>query len=75
MNAPNTRRPTDSYRFEASVRVAAWTWVGKRIAGLVARHQALQTARKLSALSDRELLDVGLLRADIDRVAGERSRA
>ena len=75
MNASNTRRPTDSYRFEASVRRAAWTWVGKRIAALVARHQALQTARKLSALSDRELLDVGLLRADIDRVAGERSRA
>jgi uncharacterized protein YjiS (DUF1127 family) len=75
MNTPNTRRPTDSYRFEASVRRAAWTWLGKQIAALIARHQALQTARRLSALSDRELLDVGLLRADIERVAGERSRA
>jgi uncharacterized protein YjiS (DUF1127 family) len=75
MNATNTRRPTDSYRFEAAVRRTAWTWLGKQIAALIAHHQALQTARTLSALSDRELLDVGVLRSDIERVAGKRSRA
>jgi uncharacterized protein YjiS (DUF1127 family) len=75
MNASNTRRPIATYRFEAAVRRTAWTWLGKQIAALIARHQALQTARRLSALSDRELLDVGLLRSDIERVAGKRSRA
>lgn len=31
----------------------------------------VQTRNELSALTDRELLDLGLLRADIDRVARE----
>jgi uncharacterized protein YjiS (DUF1127 family) len=30
-----------------------------------------ETRRQLGALTDRELLDLGLLRADIDRVARE----
>ena len=47
----------------------AWAWPGKVIAALVARSRARQTERELAVLSDRELRDVGLLRADLHRVA------
>jgi uncharacterized protein YjiS (DUF1127 family) len=69
MNAPNTRRPIDTYRFEAAVRRAAWGWLSGRIATLVANYKARQTARELALLSDQELRDVGLLRAEIGAAA------
>ena len=69
MNAPQTRRPTDLYRFEAALRGAAWTWVARVVAAAVARLEARQTARELSALTDRELHDIGLRRADIEDAA------
>ncbi|HSD43006.1 MAG TPA: DUF1127 domain-containing protein [Burkholderiales bacterium] len=70
MNAPaTTRRPADVYRFEAAVRRLAWTWLTERIAALVARYRAQQTVRELAVLDDRELRDVGLLRADIVQAA------
>jgi len=76
MNAPSRiTRPTDIYRFEARVRHAAWGWFGERIAALVAKHKARQTARALAILSDEELRDVGLLRADIDQAAANGSSA
>ncbi len=73
MNAPNTRRPTDLYRFEAALRGAAWTWVARAIASAVARLKARQTLRELSALTDRQLHDIGLRRADIEDVAASSS--
>jgi uncharacterized protein YjiS (DUF1127 family) len=69
------RRPTDVYRFEAAVRGAAWGWLGEQIAALVAKHRGRQTARELAVLSDQELRDVGLLRAEIDQVAANGSSA
>jgi uncharacterized protein YjiS (DUF1127 family) len=65
---PGTRRPFD-YRFEAALRGAAWAWCLGRIASAVARFKARQTVRELALLSDGQLRDVGLLRADIERVA------
>jgi uncharacterized protein YjiS (DUF1127 family) len=75
MNAPSNiiRRSTNSYRFEAAVRRAAWRSFGERIAALVAKYRARQTARELAVLSDRELRDVGLLRAEIDQAAADGS--
>jgi uncharacterized protein YjiS (DUF1127 family) len=70
-----TRRSTNSYRFEAAVRRAAWRSFGARIAALVAKYRARQTARALSVLSDQELRDVGLLRAEIEQVAANGSSA
>lgn len=74
MNASNTR-PTDMYRFEAAVRRAAWGWFGIRAAAFVARHRARQTARLLSVLSDQELRDIGLLRANIVEAAAKSASA
>jgi uncharacterized protein YjiS (DUF1127 family) len=68
-------RPTDVYRFEASVRSAAWGWFGNRIAMFVARHRARQTARMLAVLSDQELRDIGLLRANIGEAAAKSASA
>ena len=36
---------------------------------IAARRQRVQTERELSALSDRELRDLGIVRADIPRIA------
>jgi uncharacterized protein YjiS (DUF1127 family) len=70
MNAPsNTKRPVDLYRFEAGLRSAAWTWVARAIASAVARYKARQTARELSALTDEQLRDIGLRRAEIEAIA------
>ena len=69
MNTSSVRRPTYPYRFEAAVRRAAWGWLGRQIAAFVAWHQAARTARALSALSDQQLLDIGLLRGDIREAA------
>jgi len=68
-------RPTDTYRFEAGVRSAAWGSLGNRIAMLVARHRARQTARMLAVLSDQELHDIGLLRANIVEAAAKSASA
>ncbi|WP_212525533.1 DUF1127 domain-containing protein [Actibacterium sp. MT2.3-13A] len=39
------------------------------LATLVARHEARATRKALSQLTDRQLEDIGLLRADIARIA------
>ena len=69
MNAPNTRRPTDLYRFEAALRSAAWTWVARAVASAVVRLKTRQTIRQLNELTDRQLFDIGLHRAEIKDVA------
>ncbi|HLB15692.1 MAG TPA: DUF1127 domain-containing protein [Burkholderiales bacterium] len=75
---PGTRRPFD-YRFEAALRRAAWAWLGARIVSAVAavavRHRARRTIRELGILSDRELRDIGLCRAEIEEVAAGSSGA
>lgn len=74
MNAPsNSRRPVDLYRFEAALRSAAWTSVASAIASALARIKTRQTIRELRALSDRQLHDIGLRRADIEEVAANSS--
>ena len=69
---PSTRRPFD-YRFEAALRRAAWAWLGERtasaLATVAARLGARRTIRELEILSDRELRDIGLCRAEIEQVA------
>jgi uncharacterized protein YjiS (DUF1127 family) len=76
MNAlSNTRRPTDVYRFEAATRRMAWIWLAEQIETLIAKRRARQTARLLASLSDRELSDVGLLRAEIGAAAAKAARA
>jgi len=70
----NTRRPVvDLYRFEAGLRRAAWTWLARTVASALARLKTRQTIRELGALSDRQLNDIGLRRADIDDVAANSS--
>jgi uncharacterized protein YjiS (DUF1127 family) len=68
------RQPVDVYRFEAVLRRAAWAWLGRRIAAFVAKARARRTVRELSALSERDLQDVGLLRADICAAAARSAR-
>jgi len=68
-------RPIDTYRFEAAVRRTAWGWLAGRIAMFVARHRARQTASVLAVLSDQELRDIGLLRAEIGAAAAKSATA
>ncbi len=69
----NARRPVDLYRFEAGLRSAAWASLARAVASVVARVKAKETIRELSALSDRQLHDIGLRRADIERIAANGS--
>jgi uncharacterized protein YjiS (DUF1127 family) len=69
MNESNSRRPADLCRFEVTLRSAAWVWVGRAFAAVIARHRMRQTIRALSATTDRQLFDIGLRRGDIKEVA------
>lgn len=60
---PNLRAPTTSPVRKAGLAA----WLSRRIAGLVARHHNMQAARELAGMTDRELLDVGITRADLSR--------
>lgn len=44
-------------------------FAGKLMASIAAWNDARQTRNELAKLTDRELDDIGLTRADIDRVA------
>jgi uncharacterized protein YjiS (DUF1127 family) len=71
----STRRPVDLYRFEAALRSAAWTSAARAIASAVARLGARRSMRELAALTDRQLRDIGLRRAEIeDGAAGGSAR-
>ncbi len=75
MNGSHARPIYNTYRFEAAVRRAAWGRFAERIAMLVARYRARQTVRQLAALSDQELRDIGLLRAEIGEAAAKSATA
>jgi uncharacterized protein YjiS (DUF1127 family) len=47
------------------------TKVGRLLDGLAAKRETRRAIRELSALSDRELLDIGVTRAEIHRAASQ----
>ena len=57
----------DDSTLEVAVRHAAWKWFCGWIANVIHQRLVRRTMRELQALSDRELRDIGLLRADIER--------
>jgi uncharacterized protein YjiS (DUF1127 family) len=61
-------------RSKAPLLGAARAWFIARIAAPIEKYKARQTVRELSVLPDRELRDIGLLRADIPEVATAASR-
>lgn len=69
----NMQRP-QVYPSEARIARAGGAWFRERIASLVAKSKARHTVRELSSLSDRDLRDIGLLRADIPEVGIAASR-
>jgi uncharacterized protein YjiS (DUF1127 family) len=44
------------------------TWLSRQISGLIAWRRDSQAIRELSAMSDRELMDIGVSRGDLPRV-------
>ena len=62
-------RLIDNGQLEIAIRRAAWAWLRRRIAARIAKSTVRQTIRELSVLSNRQLRDIGLLRADIHRAA------
>jgi uncharacterized protein YjiS (DUF1127 family) len=63
---PNLRAPAVAPREVRHGGLAAW--LSRRVAGFVAWRRNNEAAGELSAMSDRELLDIGLSRADVGRV-------
>jgi uncharacterized protein YjiS (DUF1127 family) len=62
-----------SLRASASVRATGRksglaTWLSRQISGLIAWRRDSQAIRELSAMSDRELMDIGVSRGDLPRV-------
>ncbi len=68
---PARLRSLKLYRLEAEIRRAAWASVRAQVASLVARFRTRQTIRELNILSDRQLRDLGLLRAEIGEAAAK----
>jgi uncharacterized protein YjiS (DUF1127 family) len=54
-----------------SVRARLYGQIRRVLDGLAAKRETRRAIRELSALSDRELRDIGVTRADICRVASE----
>ena len=50
-------------------------WISRRIAGVMSWYRDSQAAQELSLMSDRELSDIGLSRADVGRVFQSRFNA
>ena len=63
---PNLRTPPVSPRVARRGGLAAW--LSHRLAAFLAWRRDSQATAELSSMSDRELLDIGLTRADITRV-------
>ena len=43
-------------------------WLSRRVAGFIAWYRDSEAALELSAMSDRELMDIGMSRSDLSRV-------
>jgi uncharacterized protein YjiS (DUF1127 family) len=63
---PNLRAPATAPRDVRKGGLA--TWLSRKIAAFVAWRRDSEAAGELAAMSDRELLDIGLSRADMGRV-------
>lgn len=63
---PNLRTPPVPPRVVRKRGLAAW--LSHRLAAFLAWRQDSQSAAELSSMSDHELMDIGLTRADITRV-------
>jgi uncharacterized protein YjiS (DUF1127 family) len=63
---PNLLAPTPAPRVARGARFAAW--VSRQITDFVSWVRESQAAAELSRMSDYELSDIGLSRADINRV-------
>jgi uncharacterized protein YjiS (DUF1127 family) len=63
---PNLRAPATAPRDARTDGLAAW--LSRQVAAFVAWRRDNEAAGELSAMSDRELLDIGLSRADVGRV-------
>jgi uncharacterized protein YjiS (DUF1127 family) len=63
---PNLRAPATTPRDVRRDGLAAW--LSRQVAAFVAWRRDSEAAGELSAMSDRELLDIGLSRADVGRV-------
>jgi uncharacterized protein YjiS (DUF1127 family) len=63
---PNLRAPAAASRVVQKGGVAAW--LSRQIGAFIAWRRDSQAAGELSVMSDRELMDIGLTRADTSRV-------
>ena len=63
---PNLRAPTAAPRVARKGGLAAW--LSRQVAAFVAWRRDSEAAAELAAMSDRELLDIGLSRVDVGRV-------
>jgi uncharacterized protein YjiS (DUF1127 family) len=62
---PNLREPTVTPRSARKGSLAAW--LSRRVTAFAAWRLDREAAAELSAMSDRELMDIGLSRADVGR--------
>jgi uncharacterized protein YjiS (DUF1127 family) len=62
---PSLRAPTVTPRAARKGGLAAW--LSRQVAAYAAWRLDREAAAELSAMSDRELLDIGLSRSDVDR--------
>jgi hypothetical protein len=63
---PNLRAPAQAIRPTLSAGIAAW--LATRMAAATAWYRTDQAVTELTAMSDRDLMDIGISRADIPRV-------
>jgi uncharacterized protein YjiS (DUF1127 family) len=62
---PNLLAPTAAPRVTRKGGIAAW--LSRQVAAFLAWRRDSEAAAELSAMSDRELLDIGLSRVDVGR--------
>jgi uncharacterized protein YjiS (DUF1127 family) len=72
--SPSRLSSMEAHALEITVRRVAWRWVRECIASFVRKRIAARNARRalreLEAMSDRNLCDIGLDRADLERARG-----
>ena len=72
-----TIRLIGGQHLELAVRRAVWQWLLERATGFIAAVRAELAARRaireLEMMGDRELADIGLTRAEVQRIAGSRA--